>query len=161
MIPGRRVVVTPKGRTRQHALRRGEVDCGASYSRRVRRREANGAAQRAGELGEDREVGVKLDALKARARSANRLPLMLEPSELALDGGAALVELAPARRLALEQRAEAISLHPSARGLAVAGRAAPLLAPLRVGAREPPLAMLAAGRLVVAPPDGKRLAGGG
>jgi hypothetical protein len=56
---------------------------------------------------------------------------------------------------------EAISLDPSARGLAVAGRAAPLArTALRVGAREPPLAMLAAGRLVVATPDGKRLAEG-
>jgi hypothetical protein len=86
---------------------------------------------------------------------------MLEPSELALDGGAVLVELAPARRLALEQRVEAISLDPSARGLAVAGRAAPLArTALRVGAREPPLAMLAAGRLVVTTPDGERLAEG-
>jgi hypothetical protein len=56
-------------------------------------------AERLSEPGENRQVGVKLDALKP-ANAERRKPLvMLQPRELALHGGAAPVEVAPPLRL--------------------------------------------------------------
>ena len=53
--------------------------------------------ERAGELGEDRQVGVEPDPLQPADAERQQRPFVLEPAELALDGGAARVELAPAR----------------------------------------------------------------
>ncbi len=49
------------------------------------------STQRAGELGEDRQVGVQPDPLKPTDAERQQRPLVLEPPELALDGGAAPV----------------------------------------------------------------------
>jgi hypothetical protein len=59
----------------------------------------------AGELGEDRQVGVKLDPLKT---TDSKRPLVLEPTELPLDGATALVELPPVGRLTWDQRVKSI-----------------------------------------------------
>ena len=55
---------------------------------------------------------------------------MLQASELPLDGGTRPVELAPAGRLAKDQRPEAVRLDPPAGRGAHAGGAAPLLSKL-------------------------------
>src|SRR5215211_3004323 len=74
---------------------------------------------------------------------------MLQPSELALDGRAAPIELLPAQRRARDQRVQAARLDPDRCGFALAGRAAPLArAALAVRSCEPPVAVLARRRLV-------------
>jgi len=57
------------------------------------RRERNGSCPGQGtrELGEDRQVGVKLNTLKPTNTERRKRPLILEPSELALDGSPASV----------------------------------------------------------------------
>ena len=69
----------------------------------------------AGELREDRQVRVKPDSLDASRSQREQRPLVLEPTELALDGGAALVELASARCLARHERVQAVGLNPPGR----------------------------------------------
>src|SRR4051794_5090266 len=66
--------------------------------------------QCAGELGEDGEVGVKPDSLKPTGAKRRECPFVLEASELALDTGTASVELAPAGRLARDQRVQTVGL---------------------------------------------------
>jgi hypothetical protein len=125
------------------------------------RREGNGSrsGERAGELNEDRQVGVKLDALKATNSERKHRPLVLETAKLSLHGGATLVELAPARRLTRDQRVKAVRLDPPACRTAGAGGAAPLpCTPLGIRAGEPPLAMLTGWWLVSVPFHGGRLA---
>ena len=56
------------------------------------------AAERGGEPGEDAEVGVKLDAGQATDAERGERELMLEPSELALHGHAAVVQALPLGR---------------------------------------------------------------
>jgi hypothetical protein len=75
-------------------------------------RDGSRPGESAGELGEDREVGVKLDALKPTDAERDKRPFVLEASELSLDGGAARVELAPAQRLSRDQRVQAVDLDP-------------------------------------------------
>ena len=53
------------------------------------------SGESAGELGEDGQVSVKLDPLKATNAKGQKRPLVFEPPELTLDGGTALVELGP------------------------------------------------------------------
>src|SRR5215208_6288185 len=79
---------------------------------------------------------------------------MLRPTESPLYGGAVGVEPSPPRCLSRDQRVEPVGLDPSAGGLALAGRAAPLggLA-LVVGTGEAPVAVFAGRRLVVATLD--------
>jgi uncharacterized protein (DUF433 family) len=74
--------------------------------RAILRREGNGSrsCEGAGELRQNGEVGVKLDALKAAHAEREQRPLVLQAAELALDGGAALVELSPPGRLARDER---------------------------------------------------------
>ncbi len=94
-----------------------------------------------------------------RTRSGRKRPLVLEPPELALHGGATSVELAPPGRLARHERMQAVGLDPAQGGLTLARGAAPLArAALRIGPREDPLAVLARRRLVVAELDAGRLA---
>src|SRR4051794_9208043 len=56
------------------------------------------AVERAGELGEDRQVGVEPYPVDPANPERCERPVVLEASELALDCGAPLVELAPAPR---------------------------------------------------------------
>jgi len=83
-------------------------------------REGNGSrpGEGAGELREHGEVGVKLDTLKPTDAQGEQCPLVLQATELALNGGAALVELAPAQRLARDQR---MLLRPPAQRRSCAG----------------------------------------
>jgi hypothetical protein len=53
---------------------------------------------------------VELHALKSTYSEREQAPLVLEPPELPLDGGATLVELARAGRLARDQRVQAPAL---------------------------------------------------
>ena len=116
-----------------------------------RKRDCLNATESLGEPREHHEVGVKPDALDAPNAERSEAVVVLQAAELALDGGAASVELAPPERLARDQRVQAVSLDPPARGLALASRAAPLRGlPLEVGTREGPDAVLTAWRLVVA-----------
>src|SRR5438067_2230669 len=64
---------------------------------------------RAGEAGEDAEVGVKRDLLKPTDSDRAESPLMLEPAELPFHGCAATVEIAPPLRLARDERVEPVS----------------------------------------------------
>src|SRR5687767_1684878 len=82
--------------------------------------------QRAGELGEDGQVGMQPDAVQATDTKRGERPIVLQAAELALDGGAATVELAVAQALARDQRVQPVALDPDRRGLALAGGAAPL-----------------------------------
>jgi hypothetical protein len=109
----------------------------------------------AGERGKNRQVSVKRDAIQSANAERQQRPLILEPSELALDCGAARVQLSPSGSLARNQGMQPIGRHPSARGAALARRTAPLgsLAPV-IGPGEPPLAMLATRGPVVAALDG-------
>lgn len=114
---------------------------------------------RARELGEDGEVGVEPNAVDAPDAQRRERPVVFEPSELPFDGSALLVELAEARRLARDERVEAVGLDPPGGGGAFAGRAAPLgRLPGVVGPGEPPLAVLADGRVVIATLDRRGLA---
>jgi len=56
---------------------------------------------------------VQRNLIQAANAEREQRPLILEPTELALDGGAALVELPPAGRLARDQRMQTVSLAPS------------------------------------------------
>ncbi len=78
-------------------------------------------------------------------------PLVLEATELALDGAARTVEIRGAHRLAWDQGVQAVGLDPTGLRLALSGRAAPLgCLALVVNPGERPLAVLAARRLVIA-----------
>lgn len=89
---------------------------------RVRARPREGA----GELGEDRQVGVQPDPIQSTDAERGERPIVLEAAELALDGGAAAVKSREAGRLTRDQRVKAACLDPDRCGLALAGRAAPL-----------------------------------
>ena len=82
--------------------------------------------ERAAKLGEDRQVGVKPDSLKAAYAQREQRPFVLEPSELALDGSTAAVQVARPLRVARDQGVQPVGLDPHARGLALARGAAPL-----------------------------------
>jgi hypothetical protein len=66
----------------------------------------------AGEPREDAEVGVKLYALKATDAERCEAVFMLESAELALDGSAAMVEVAEPLRPARDERVTTVSLDP-------------------------------------------------
>jgi hypothetical protein len=86
-------------------------------------------------------------ALKTSDSERRKPVLVLEPTELSLDGGAAPVEVAPAPSLAWNERVAAVGLDPLRLGLTLPGRAAPLGSPaLEIGPRKRPAAMLAARR---------------
>jgi hypothetical protein len=53
---------------------------------------------------------MERDSIQPTNAKRQQRPIVLESAELALDGGATPIELAPARSLARDQRAEAISL---------------------------------------------------
>ena len=53
------------------------------------------STERAGELGEDRQVGVKPNPIQTTDAERQQRPLMLEAAELPLDGAARAVELLP------------------------------------------------------------------
>ncbi len=78
------------------------------------RGEGNGsrAGELTGELGEDRQVRVQPDPIQTTDAERGERPLVLQPPELALDGGAAPVELAVAGRLARDQRVQAARPDP-------------------------------------------------
>jgi hypothetical protein len=78
------------------------------------RREWNGSrfGERAGELGEDRQVGVQPNAVQSTDAERRERPLMLEAAELPLDGGAATVEGGEAGRVARDQWEQALGLDP-------------------------------------------------
>jgi hypothetical protein len=63
-----------------------------------------GLRQRGGELREDRQIGVQPNPVQPTDAERGERPIVLEASELALDGGAALVERAEAVGLARDQR---------------------------------------------------------
>src|SRR5438105_12220341 len=76
---------------------------------------------------------------------------MLQPSELALDGGASVVEAAPPARLARNEWPKPIGSNPGGLGGTLPRGAAPLGAlPLEVRARVRPCAVLAGRRAVMA-----------
>ena len=100
--------------------------------------------QRAGQLGEDRQVGMEPYAVEPSHAEWEQCPFVLEPPELALDRGAATVKRLPPLRLARHERMQAVGRDPLRRGLALAGRAAPLGRAARgVRPGERPLAVIA------------------
>src|SRR5215211_978831 len=98
---------------------------------------------------------------RLQAAHANRgqSVLVLQAAELALHGGAAPVQRAPAARVAGNERVAALGLDPSGLGLALAGRAAVLgCLALEVGPGERPASVLARRSAVLAALDGRGLA---
>ena len=93
---------------------------------RLRSRGDRPARQRAGQLGEDGQVSVEPNPLDPTDAERKQRPLILEPSELALDGPAAPVERLPPLRLAGDQGMQAVGLDPTGARLALAGRTPPL-----------------------------------
>jgi len=121
------------------------------------RREWNGSrsGERRGELREDAEVGVERDSFQAADAKRAESPLVLQAAELALDGSASPIKVAPSLRLARDQRMQPGSLPPYGSGLALAGGAAPLCYPaLEVGPGECPGPVRADRRVLVAAFDG-------
>lgn len=112
-----------------------------------RKRYGSRSGERLAEPGEHDEVGVQDDALQATYTQRGEAVVVLQPAELALNSGAAPVEVAPPLRLARNERIAAAGLHPHGGGLALAGWAAPLrrLAVV-VSSAEVPDAVLADGR---------------
>jgi hypothetical protein len=105
------------------------------------RREPYGShpGERAGQLRGDGQAGVKRDPLDSANAEREQGPLILSTTKGALHRRAVGVQPSPPLRLARDQRVEPVGLHPSAGGLALAGRAAPLgRAALRVRPGEPP-----------------------
>ncbi len=136
-------------------VKRGDAAETGAYEAGLRRemRETR-TSQRAGKLREDRQVGMQPDAIQSSDAQREQRPLVLEATELALDGSARAVELARAVRLARDQRVQAVGLDPSGGGLALAGRAAPRgSTPLVVGSGERPLAVLTRRRAMLATLD--------
>jgi hypothetical protein len=88
-------------------------------------RELDGAClgECAGEPGEDAEVGVKLDAIQATDDERCEAVFVLEPAELALDSGAAAVEVAESLCLARDERVASVGLDPAGLRGAFAGGA--------------------------------------
>ena len=79
---------------------------------------------------------------------------MLKASKLALDRSAAAIERSEARRLACNERVEAVALDSDERGLALAGQASATSSPcMSSRLRRTPVAMLARRRLVLAEHD--------
>jgi hypothetical protein len=79
---------------RGHDGRIAAKDAG-SIAAAVLRRERDGSCsrKRKAQAGKDAEVSVKLDARKATGAERRERVLVLQAAELALDGGAAIVEL--------------------------------------------------------------------
>jgi hypothetical protein len=77
--PGPRAVLRrhAPSATRQRTLEANGIDCGASVLRSGLRRERYGSrsAERAGELGEDRQVGMEPDAIQAPDAERSQAPL--------------------------------------------------------------------------------------
>src|SRR5439155_7498398 len=69
---------------------------------------------------------MERDRLKSTSPERRQSVLVLQPSELTLDGGSATVEVTPALRLARNQRMEPRCFPPDRLGLALTGGAAPL-----------------------------------
>ena len=112
------------------------------------RREWNGSrsGKRGGEAGEHDEVGVERDPLQAAHAERSEAVVVLQAPELALDGGAATVEIAPPLRLARNERVLAVGPDLLRLRLTLAGGAAPLgCLALEVGPRERPGAVVAGG----------------
>ena len=101
---------------------------------------------------------MERDPLQATHAQWGEAVVVLQTSERALDGGTAPVQLAPALRLARDERVQPRSLDPPARGLALARWTPPLgKSTLVVSTRERPAAVLALGRVVVPPLDARPL----
>ena len=94
---------------------------------------------------------MKSATLKTPDTKGRKPVLVLQAAELALDGGAARVEVAEAARLARDQRVAPLGLDPAGGGLALTGGAAPLGGvALEVGTGERPAALLAGRSAVLA-----------
>jgi hypothetical protein len=78
------------------------------------RRERYGArpGERAGKLGENRQIGMQPNTLQATDAERGQRPLMLEAAELPLDRPTRTVELRGARRVARDQRVQPVGLDP-------------------------------------------------
>jgi hypothetical protein len=70
-----------------------------------RKRYAASPAKRAGELGEDRQVGVQPDPIQSTHAQRRERPFVLGPSKLPLDSSSAAIQGGEARSLAGDQRA--------------------------------------------------------
>jgi hypothetical protein len=93
-----------------------------------------GLGERAGEAGQDGQVGVQRDPLNTAYPQRQQRPLVLELAVLPLDGAMELVELLPAQRSPADERVQPAGPDPSACRGALAGCAAPLgRLPLGVG----------------------------
>jgi signal transduction histidine kinase len=68
--------------------------------------------QRAGELGEDRQVSVQPDAIQTTDAQREQCPFVLEVAELPFDGATGAIELRGALRLPRDQRVQPVSLDP-------------------------------------------------
>src|SRR5207245_6884158 len=81
-----------------------------------RQRNRPRAAESEREPSEHHEVSVESDALQSADPKRSQSVLMLQPPELALDGSTTPVEVAPALRLARDQRVESRRLAPQGLG---------------------------------------------
>jgi len=104
-----------------------------------------------------REVSVKLNASESANAKRCQPVLMLQPAELALDSSTTPVQIAPALRVARDERMKPGSLDPPRLRNALADRAAPLGgAALGVGTCERPGSVLAGRREMIAAPHKRR-----
>jgi hypothetical protein len=103
------------------------------------------------QAGKHGEVGVKLNAIQSANAERGEAVLVLESSELALDGRASTVEGTPPLRLTRDERVQTVGLDPPRLGRALSGWATPLAcAALHVRPGERPGAVVALGGETVA-----------
>ena len=95
----------------------GPALCGERNGSRSGKREAKPS--------EHRQVSVERDPLAATEAKRRQAVLVVQAPELALDGCAASVEVAPALRLARNERVPTVSFHPPGGGVTLSGWAAP------------------------------------
>src|SRR5688500_3516140 len=93
---------------------------------------------------------MEAHASEATDTERQQRPFVLQPAELALDGTALAVQVAPPRRAAGNQRVQAVGFDPRRARLALAGGATPLRrTPLHVRASERPRPVLARRRTML------------
>jgi hypothetical protein len=92
----------------------------------LRERDGSGSCKRHSKRGENAEIGVKLHLRQPAYSERGQASLVFEPTETALDSAATTVEVAPALRLAWNERVQAADLDPPARRGTLSSRAAPL-----------------------------------
>ena len=125
-----------------------------------RERYGSRSTERAGELGEDRQVGVKPNPVPATDPERKQRPLMLEPPELPLDRAARAVKVARALGLARDERVQPVGLDPTGRRAGTRRSGSATWSPcacsrLRRTSTSP---CSHVGALVIAALDGRRLA---